>query len=127
MSGNIPKKDLAIPPHLGITVKAAARLGTGEWSTNEVLVAGLADLESFVRTNPADAPIINAGPLEPVPITKNVINRFEHLAKETNGKVPLGFAAIQRIGVLITAIRALEEKTQELERRLAKLEDNHPG
>ncbi len=127
MSGDIPKRDLVIPPHLAIAVEAAARMRSGKWITNDVLIAGLADLESFVRTNPADQILITDKPLDPFPITKHVVGTFEDLAQETNGKVPLGYAAIQRIGVLVTAVRALEEKTQELESRLAKLEDSHPG
>ncbi|ORA64138.1 hypothetical protein BST24_02955 [Mycobacteroides franklinii] len=116
-----------IPPHLAIAIEAAGRVRSGKWITNDVLIAGLADLESFVRTNPADQILITDKPLDPFPITKHVVGTFEDLAQETNGKVPLGYAAIQRIGVLVTAVRALEEKTQELESRLAKLEDSHPG
>lgn len=127
MSGDIPKRDLVIPPHLAIAIEAAGRVRSGKWITNDVLIAGLADLESFVRTNPADQILITDKPLDPVPITKHVVGAFEDLAQETNGKVPLGYAAIQRVGVLVTAVRALEEKTQELESRLAKLEDSHPG
>lgn len=116
--------ELNIPGHLAIAIEAAARLDTGNWTTNEVLVAAIADLESFVRTNPSDDFLIDAGPLEPLPITKRVINTFEELAQATNGKVPLGFAAIQRVGVLVSAVRTLELKTQELEGRLAQLEQD---
>lgn len=126
MASEFPEEDLVIPGHLAIAIEAAGRLNGG-WSINKALIAGIADLESFVRTNPADDVLIDAGPLEPVPITKDVINRFEQLAQLTNGKVPLGFAAVQRVGVLVSAVRALEEKTQDLEGRLAKLENSRPS
>lgn len=126
MAADIPKRDIVIPEHLLIAIEAAARLSSGQWTTGDALIAGIADLESFVRTNPDDQPLIDAGPLDAFPITKYVVGTFEDLAQETNGKVPLGFAAIQRVGVLVNAVRGLEVKTQELERRLAQLEDNGP-
>lgn len=115
-------KELVVPGYLEIAGEAATRLQSGEWTTNEVLVAALADLESFVRTRPDDSPFIDAGPLDPFPITKVVINGFEHLSQATNGQVPYGFAAIQRIGLVVAAVKALEVQVQELSRRVAELE-----
>lgn len=114
--------ELEIPGHLTIAVEAATRLDSGEWTPNEVLVAAIADLESFVRTNPEDQPLIDAGLLEQFPVTKLVVNTFEHLSEATNGEVSYGFAAVQRVGALVVAVKALEAMVQQLNGRLTQLE-----
>lgn len=93
----------------------------------EAVVTAIGELEKFVRTPPGDAVLISAGPLDPVPITKDVVGRMDDLAHGTNGEVSYGLAAVQRLGILVTGIRALELKTQELERRLAELDEDGPG
>lgn len=92
----------------------------------EATVSAIGELEKLVRTPPGDAVLIEAGPLDPVPITKDVVGRMDDLAHGTNGEVSYGLAAIQRVGVLVRGIRALEEKTQELDRRLVELGDDGP-
>ncbi|MCV7205272.1 hypothetical protein H7J71_25020 [Mycolicibacterium peregrinum] len=116
-------KELIVPGHLEIATEAATRLQSGEWSTNEVLIAALADLESFVRTPPGDQPFIDAGPLEPFPITKMVVNSFEELSNATSGQVSYGFAAVQQIGFIVAAVKGLEAMVQGLGRRVAQLEE----
>lgn len=115
--------DFEIPIHLEIAVEAATRLNSGEWSTNEVLIAGLSDLESFVRTPPNDQPFIDAGPLEGTPITKFLINAFEELAEARSGQDSYGDRAVNQIGFLVAAIKTLEVNVQQLSRRLAELEN----
>lgn len=114
--------DIEIPGHFEIAVEAATRLQSGEWTTNEVLVAALSRLESFVRTPPSDQPFIDAGPLEPFPITKMVVNGFEEVSNATNGQVSYGESAVQRLGFIVAAVKGLEAMVQGLGRRVAELE-----
>jgi hypothetical protein len=115
-------KELEIPGHLDIAKDAAMRLSSGEWSTNEVLIAGLADLESFVRTRPDDQPFIDAGPLEDTPIAKFVVNTFEEIANAQSGRDSYGERAVLQIGLLVGAIKTLEQHVLLLNRRVAELE-----
>ncbi|MAS06200.1 MAG: hypothetical protein CL534_16170 [Ahrensia sp.] len=115
-------RNIVIPGHLEIAAEAAGRLNSGEWSTNETLVAALSDLESFVRTPPSDMPFIDAGPLEGFPITKTVVNGFEHVTAEQSSKAPWGYVAVSQLGFVVAAIKALEAQNQHLVRRIAKLE-----
>lgn len=115
--------ELVIPGHLAIAVEAATRLNSGEWTVNEVVIAALADLESFVRTPPNDQPFIDAGPLEDTPITKFVINAFEELANARSGEDSYGYRAVNQIGLLVAAIKTLEVNVQQLGRRLTELEN----
>lgn len=116
----------AVPEYLQTTHELVEKLNLGGQPL-EAVVSAIATLENLVRTNPVDSMLIETGPRDPVPITKDVVGRFENLAQTTNGEVSYGLAAIQRVGVLIRAVRALEEKTQELERRLVELGDDDPG
>ena len=113
--------EVVIAPHLTIAVAAVNRLGRG-FSTNQVLVAGLAELERFVRTNPDDAPFIDAGPLEPYPVTKFVVNQLEKMASDTRGQVSYGVAAIRGLGPIVAAVKSLEVQLQQLGSRVAQLE-----
>ncbi|WP_255801122.1 hypothetical protein [Mycobacteroides abscessus] len=122
MSGDIPEKELVIPGHLEIAVEAATRLNSGEWSTNEVLIAGLSDLESFVRTQPGEFPIIDAGPLEQTPITKFLVNEFEKLSQTAGGSDSFGYRAITQIGLIVAAVKTLEVQVQQLGSRITELE-----
>ncbi|MDO3260578.1 hypothetical protein P5V33_11635 [Mycobacteroides abscessus subsp. abscessus] len=121
VSGDIPEKELVIPGHLEIAVEAATRLNSGEWSTNEVLIAGLSDLESFVRTQPGDFPIIDAGPLENTPITKFIVNSMESMSR-MSGADSYGSRAILQIGLLVGAVKKMEELVQQLTNRITELE-----
>jgi len=116
-------KELVIPGHLAITVEAATRLNSGEWTINEVIVAALSDMESFVRTPPNDQPFIDAGPLEDTPITKFLVNAFEELANARSGEDSYGDRAVNQIGFLVAAVKALEVNVQQLSRRLSELEN----
>ncbi|MEU9806264.1 hypothetical protein [Mycobacterium sp. NPDC050853] len=116
------EREIAFPVHLAISAEAVNRLRNHGWSTDEVLIAGLSDLESFVRTRPNDAPFIDAGPLEPYPITKMVINGFEAAAVRTSGEVSYGAAAIERIGYVVAAVKGLEVLVQQLTSRIEALE-----
>lgn len=113
---------IEIPAYLEIATETVTRLQSGEWTTNEVMVAGLADLESFVRTPPDDHPFIDAGPLEDTPITKFVVNTFEELANARSGEDSYGHRAVTQIGLLVSAIKTLEVNAQQLSRRVAELE-----
>lgn len=118
----MPDKDLHIPGYLEIAVDAATRLNSGDWSANEVLIAGLSDLESFVRTPPNDMPIIDAGPLEDTPITKFIVNSFEATSNARSGQASYGLVAIEQLGFMVAAIKTLEVQVQQLNRRLTELE-----
>jgi hypothetical protein len=118
----MPDKDLVIPGHLAITIEAANRLNSGEWSTNEVLIAALADLESFVRLEPGGMPIIDAGPLEATPIFKMVVNGFEKMTNAAGSQGTHGSVAVMQLGIVAAAVKGLEVQTQELSRRLTELE-----
>jgi hypothetical protein len=118
----VPDKELGIPGHLDITIEAANRLNSGDWSTNEVLIAGLSDLESFVRTPPNDSPLIDAGPLEDFPITKMVVNGFETVSNAQSGKASYGLIAVMELGLIVAAVKALEVQVQQLNRRVTELE-----
>ena len=119
----MPDKDIVIPGHLNIAKEAASRLSSGEWSTNEVLIAALADLESFVRLEPDGTPIIDAGPLQATPIFKMVVNSFEKISNATGSEGTHGYVAVMQLGIVAAAVKALEEQVQDLHRRLAKLEE----
>jgi hypothetical protein len=118
----MPDKDLVIPGHLDITIEATTRLNSGDWSTNEVLIAALADLESFVRLEPGGSPIIDAGPLEATPIFKMVVNSFEKITNATGSQGTHGSVAVMQLGILAAAIKGLEVQVQDLNRRLTELE-----
>jgi len=115
-------KELHIPGHLDIAVEAADRLNSGEWSTNEVFLAALADLESFVRIEPGGSPIIDAGPLEATPIFKMVVNGFEKITNSTGSEGTHGYVAVMQLGIAAAAIKGLEIQVQQLARRVAELE-----
>lgn len=106
-----------VPKYLKLTHQLVDRLNEGA-DPVEAVVTAFAELEMFVRTPVADQVLIDVGPLDPVPITKHAVGTMENLAQATNGEVSYGLAAIQRLGVLVDAVRALEVKTQELESRL---------
>lgn len=114
--------ELQIPGHLEIAIEAATRLNSGEWSTNEVFLAALADLESFVRLEPGGSPIIDAGPLEATPIFKMVVNGFEKITNATGSEGTHGSVAVMQLGIVAAAIKGLEEQVQQLARRVAELE-----
>lgn len=116
-------KELVIPGHLEIAVEAASRLRSGEWSTNEVLIAALSDLESFVRLEPNGSPLIDAGPLESTPIFKMVVNGFEEATNATGSQGTHGSVAVMQLGIAAAAIKALEVQVQQLARRVAQLEE----
>ncbi|WP_368834362.1 hypothetical protein [Mycobacterium intracellulare] len=118
----MPDKDLVIPGHLEIAIEAANRLNSGEWSTNEVLIAALADLESFVRLAPDGSPIIDAGPLEDTPIFKMVVNGCEKITNATGTQGTHGSVAVMQLGILAAAIKGLEVQVQQLNRRITELE-----
>lgn len=115
-----------VDEYLATTRQLIERLNLGV-DPLEAVVTAIGELEKFVRTPPDDAVLIEIGPRDAVPITKNVVGHFENLAQATNGQVSYGLAAVQRLGILVTGIRALELKTQELERRLAELDEDGPG
>jgi len=115
-------QELHIPGHLDIAIEAAGRLNSGEWSTNEVFLAALADLESFVRLEPDDSPMIDAGPLEATPIFKMVVNSFEQITNSTGSHGSHGSVAVQQLGIVAAAIKGLEVQVQQLGRRVAELE-----
>lgn len=116
----------AVPRYLQTTHELVEKLNRGDQPL-EAIVSAIATLEHLVRTNPADKILLTDEPLDPFPITKYVVGTFEDLAHKTNGEVSFGLAAVQRLGVLVSAVRALEEKTQELERRLVELGDDSSG
>lgn len=115
-------KELHIPGHLDIAIEAAERLNSGEWTTNEVFLAALADLESFVRVEPGGFPIIDAGPLEDTPIFKMVVNGFEKITDSTGSEGSHGSVAVMQLGIVAGAIKGLEVLVQQLARRVAELE-----
>lgn len=115
-----------VPDYLSITHTLVRWINEGS-NPVEAVVTAFAELEKFVRSAPTDPVVLDIGPRDAVPITKDVVGRMENFAYRSSGEVSYGLAAIQRLGVLVRGICALEVKTQELERRIVELGDGGLG
>ena len=82
----------------------------------EAVVEACGNLESLIRNQPDDHPIINAGQLEQLPITKTFVNMLENAMPNY---IVRSDAAIATAAASIVAIKALEARIHSLEERLA--------
>ncbi len=99
-------------------------LGANDRDT--AIVSAIAALETLVRVPPHDSPTIDVGALEAklplLPITNAVKNALEALPSTGVDRGVYAIAALNRAGVVINVCAALEERTIELEKRIAQIE-----
>lgn len=80
----------------------------------DAIIEACGNLESLIRNQPDDHPLINAGPLDGLPVTKAFVTLLEQAMPNY---VVRSDAAAATAGAAIVAIRALERRIIELERR----------
>lgn len=80
----------------------------------DALVEGFGNLESLIRNQPGDQPIIDAGPLDHLPITKAYITTLENATPNYQVRSD---AAAATAGASFVAVKALEVMIQGLAKR----------
>ncbi len=78
------------------------------------LVELAGNLESLIRNQPDDHPVINAGPLEDLPVTKLFVNMMENAMPRYQVRSD---AASACAAASIVAIKVLETRIRDLEAR----------
>jgi hypothetical protein len=93
--------------------------GHPDQSLVEAPVEGFGNLESFIRNQPTDHPIIDTrmvDPLEDSPITRTVVTTLENAMPTYQVRSDV---AATLAGATIVAVKALETRIQAIEQRLA--------
>lgn len=110
------------PSHLATTNHLAEQLADHpDQALVAVIVEGFGNLESFIRNQPGDHPMIDTrrlGSIDQLPVTKSVVNALENAMPKY---VVRSDAATALAGASIVAFFALEKRIQAIEERLANL------
>jgi hypothetical protein len=79
----------------------------------DAIIEACGNLESLIRNQPDDHPLIDAGPLDDLPVTKDFVSLLERAMPKY---VVRADAATATAAAAIVAIRTLEARIIELER-----------
>ncbi|BBY82105.1 hypothetical protein H7I53_14525 [Mycolicibacterium pulveris] len=108
--------DKPINHHLAATRQLAEQLADHPDSVLvDALTNGFGNLESLIRNQPDDHPVINAGPLDEFPITKTFVNMLENAMPNY---VTRADAAAATAAASIVCIKALEAQIRALAARI---------